>query len=1019
MCWSLLSGLRLLRTDWACGRGRPRRSNRSYLEVQQLESRCQPAVVYQLDGLNLGAYSGPGENPNQGDNQITAQELRERIGAVAQYTEMIRTFGVGTDLQPAGQIIHEFGKRAAIQAWISPDLTANQAQLDVLVELARQGHVDVAIVGSEVLLRGDVSESTLLGYIHQTRTRLRDAGVNIPVTTADTYHVLLDHPQTLQAVDVVYANIYPFWEGVTLSEAVGKLHRDFQRVQAAAPDKEVVVAETGWPSAGQIVGAAIPSADNAAYYFQNFVSWARAEGVSYFYFESTDEAWKRTREGEVGAHWGLMEADHRLKPGMERVFNGETLPDNWSSPPANSAVIDFFGLPNTIETNLSTFLVAAATSAGNTVRVNGVEIPPTARDEQGAFAYTVTLTPGANALSLAITSNTGQPVASATKSVVYDAGLSTADRELLYVDVVPDGSPALDGTVVLDTERRLLLGFLPGKHVVGKSPDNSEIYFSDRTVLSTGTHQPLLTLAFSQDIPPSGFLVSNSGEMLYSRTEALHRPSNTLQTPLPVDIRLPDGFSGAAAAGGPAITPDDAAIYSRGPAGGIVRIDLATRTATETGISGLAFLSDLEVSRDGAYLLVSEYGGGNRLGVYTTTDHRLVTSFALADFAGEIGLLGDGRVVAGAAGNPRLGGGRVGVFTLAESPGAAYFAGHLADNLTTSLRRNEVFVSSGDRLGVDVLSGDGVRLATYFLGVHRYVDSVGRPHNAQIRGLTLKLAPNRAPVLHSIGSRTFAAGEPIALTARASDPDGDSLVYSLLGAPDGVVLHATRGEITWTPSAAQGSGRYTFTVRVTDDGNPALSDEETVTLTLNAAPTLDPVGSQVVVVGSELSFRVSGLDPDGFPGSLSYSVAGLPAGASFDPASQTFTWNPTPADGPRTHHVTFTVTDGHLAASETIAIAVEVVHAAPVAASMPPRPLPRGVTVSLFRRKSRQATRLFVLVRFEDTGEVKSQFPSPFPLQRFTAIRAVAHDSDGDGIPDSVLITARNQKKKRVARLIT
>ncbi len=62
----------------------------------------------------------------------------------------------------------------------------------------------------------------------------------------------------------------------------------------------------------------------------NFVSWARAEGVNYFYFEALDEEWKAKYEGPQGACWGVWYKDGRLKPCMQAVFDGETIPDNWT-----------------------------------------------------------------------------------------------------------------------------------------------------------------------------------------------------------------------------------------------------------------------------------------------------------------------------------------------------------------------------------------------------------------------------------------------------------------------------------------------------------------------------------------------------------------------------------------------------------------------------------------------------------------------------------------------------------------
>jgi hypothetical protein len=93
----------------------------------------------------------------------------------------------------------------------------------------------------------------------------------------------------------------------------------------------VIVSETGWPSEGNAAGGAVPSPKNAAFFFLNFVSWARAYNIDYFYFEAFDESWKAAYEGPQGAHWGVWDKDGILKPGMEAVLNGDTIADNWSN----------------------------------------------------------------------------------------------------------------------------------------------------------------------------------------------------------------------------------------------------------------------------------------------------------------------------------------------------------------------------------------------------------------------------------------------------------------------------------------------------------------------------------------------------------------------------------------------------------------------------------------------------------------------------------------------------------------
>ncbi|MCA9402166.1 MAG: tandem-95 repeat protein [Candidatus Omnitrophica bacterium] len=76
----------------------------------------------------------------------------------------------------------------------------------------------------------------------------------------------------------------------------------------------------------------------------------------------------------------------------------------------------------------------------------------------------------------------------------------------------------------------------------------------------------------------------------------------------------------------------------------------------------------------------------------------------------------------------------------------------------------------------------------------------------------------------------------------------------------------------------------------------------------NASPVLNPINSQSVLVGSNISFTVSATDTDG--DALTYGASPLPGTATIDPSTGAFSWTPQSGDeGP--HVVTFTVDDGN------------------------------------------------------------------------------------------------------------
>jgi exo-beta-1,3-glucanase (GH17 family) len=263
-----------------------------------------------LFGINFSPYRD-GQDPNSG-SQIKKKQLKQRMRIVRPFTEWIATFGTSGGLDKAGKIAHQLGLKIAVGAWLSGDLDANEREILTLIRIAQSGQADIVIVSTEVLLRGDLSADQLIGYI----SRVKQAVPGIPVTTREVYGILLSHPDLVAAVDVVFANIYSYWEGIRVDNAIAFLSNKYNQLVAASEGRTVFISETGWPSCGNQVGQAVPSPENASFYFNGFTTWARTNNVPYFYFEAFDESWKAKYEGPQGACWGIWDKDGNLKPGM-------------------------------------------------------------------------------------------------------------------------------------------------------------------------------------------------------------------------------------------------------------------------------------------------------------------------------------------------------------------------------------------------------------------------------------------------------------------------------------------------------------------------------------------------------------------------------------------------------------------------------------------------------------------------------------------------------------------------------
>jgi glucan 1,3-beta-glucosidase len=258
-----------------------------------------------MHGIGFSAYE---EGQEPGD-ELTLEQVQRRMAILKSKIKWVRSFSClqGNELIP--KVAREMGIKTLVGAWLGDDLDKNEQEIEGLIKLAKEGYVDIAAVGNEVLYRKDLTEEQLLDYIQ----RVKDAIPEIPVGYVDAYYEFEDRPAITEICDVILANCYPFWEGCAIEYSLLYMKDMYRRTQVAAGDKRVIITETGWPNKGEKFHGAEPSQENAVRYFLNTQHWAHSDDIEIFYFSSFDESWKVGAEGDVGAFWGLWDKDEQLK----------------------------------------------------------------------------------------------------------------------------------------------------------------------------------------------------------------------------------------------------------------------------------------------------------------------------------------------------------------------------------------------------------------------------------------------------------------------------------------------------------------------------------------------------------------------------------------------------------------------------------------------------------------------------------------------------------------------------------
>ena len=240
---------------------------------------------------------------------IHEDQIRARLDILAPYVRWIRTFSCIEGHEHSPRIAREYGLQTMVGVDLGPDLDDNETQLAAGIEIAQAGDADILVIGNENMLREDLSEAQLLDYIARAKAAVPD----VPVSFVDAYYLFERHPAVAEACDVLLVNCYPFWESCPAEYALLYMKEMYRRAVKVANGKQVIISETGWPSAGSPFGTAVPSPQNALEYFIRTYQWAEEDGIEIFYFAAFDEAWKVGGEGDVGAYWGLWDAHGNLK----------------------------------------------------------------------------------------------------------------------------------------------------------------------------------------------------------------------------------------------------------------------------------------------------------------------------------------------------------------------------------------------------------------------------------------------------------------------------------------------------------------------------------------------------------------------------------------------------------------------------------------------------------------------------------------------------------------------------------
>jgi hypothetical protein len=209
-----------------------------------------------------------------------------------------------------------------------------------------------------------------------------------------------------------------------------------------------------------------------------------------------------------------------------------------------------------------------------------------------------------------------------------------------------------------------------------------------------------------------------------------------------------------------------------------------------------------------------------------------------------------------------------------------------------------------------------------------FIASAGT-REALISGTIVCADVNRPPTLSLPERISATAGTALRIGVTVADPDGLTLLPTLVSAPVGAVY--ANGEIAWTPPVTAVGTSVALDVEVVD-GPYTIRGRCTVQVTAipNRAPTLAVPNALSADEGQALAVTLTASDADG--DALAFGVSGLPQAArvrTVDAGQAVLEWTPGFADA-GSYAVVFSVSDGQLTAFVERAITVRNVTQPPL-----------------------------------------------------------------------------------------
>ncbi|KAK5788370.1 hypothetical protein VI817_009328 [Penicillium citrinum] len=253
-------------------------------------------------GMTFSPYTTSG-------NCMSQSEVTKNLKVIKQKGfNLVRVYSTDCNsLEYIGSAAKDLGLNLIIGVFIESSGTSGaEEQVQAITKWAQWDMVELIVVGNEAVSSGYISASELASFISSCKSSFKAAGYTGKVTTTEPINIWEQYGKSTlcSPVDIVGANIHPFFNADTTAEKAGEFALSEYKVLEKLCGKDVLNLETGWPNGGSSNGAAVPGTAEQKTAIQGI---AKTIGSKSIFFSYANDDWKAPGDFGVEQHWGCAD----------------------------------------------------------------------------------------------------------------------------------------------------------------------------------------------------------------------------------------------------------------------------------------------------------------------------------------------------------------------------------------------------------------------------------------------------------------------------------------------------------------------------------------------------------------------------------------------------------------------------------------------------------------------------------------------------------------------------------------